>query len=133
MLATNSRLDEIQAVVLNVKLKHLVDDNNYRKEIAKYYIKNLNNSCVKLPCLLPMKSNVYHLFPILCTRRVELQDYLSTNCIGTVIHYPIPPHKQECYKEWNHIVLPITEYIAKHELSLPNGPTISFEEVKKVV
>ena len=86
-----------------------------------------------MPDTLPYESNAFHLFPILCERRDELQQYLTDNGIGTVIHYPIPPHKQECYKEWNTLSFPITEYIADHELSLPIGPAISMEDVRIVV
>lgn len=129
----NSRLDEIQAAVLDVKLKYLVEDNAHRKEVAKYYIENINNPLITLPDTLPYESNAFHLFPILCEKRDELQKYLEENGVGTVIHYPIPPHKQECYKEWNDMSLPITEYIADHELSLPIGPTIADEEVKIIV
>lgn len=135
----NSRLDEIQAAVLNVKLKFLVDDNEHRKKVAKYYIENLNNSCVTLPDILPMKSNAFHLFPILVGggKRDALHDYLELNGVGTVIHYPIAPHKQECYakEEWNtpQLSFPITEQIADEELSIPVGPTITLEEVKQIV
>ena len=129
----NSRLDEIQAAVLDVKLKYLLEDNAHRKEVAKYYIENINNPLITLPDTLPFESNAFHLFPILCEKRDELQKYLDDNGVGTVIHYPIPPHKQECYKEWNELSLPITEYIADHELSLPIGPTITLEEVAEVV
>lgn len=129
----NSRLDEIQAAVLDVKLKYLVEDNNHRKEVARYYIENISNPLITLPDTLPFESNVFHLFPILCERRDELQGYLAGNGVGTVIHYPIPPHKQECYQEWNHISLPVTEYIADHELSLPIGPAIKMEDVETIV
>lgn len=128
----NSRLDEIQAAVLDVKLKYLVEDNAHRKTVAKYYIENINNPLITLPDTLPFESNAFHLFPILCERRDNLQKYLEDNGVGTVIHYPIPPHKQECYKEWNDISFPITEYIADHELSLPIGPSITLEEVAVV-
>lgn len=128
----NSRLDEIQAAVLDVKLKYLVEDNAHRKAVAKYYIENINNPLITLPDTLPYESNAFHLFPILCEKRDELQKYLEENGVGTVIHYPIPPHKQECYKEWNEMSLPITEYIADHELSLPIGPSITIEEVAVV-
>lgn len=129
----NSRLDEIQAAVLDVKLKYLVEDNTHRKEVARYYIENIKNPLIQLPDTLPYESNAFHLFPILCERRDELQQYLEQNGVGTVIHYPNPPHKQECYKEWNDIALPITEYIADHELSLPIGPSILFNDVERVV
>ena len=129
----NSRLDEIQAAVLRVKLKYLIADNQHRKEIAHYYIEHLNNPCVTLPDTLPLERNVFHLFPILCTRRDELHDYLEQHGVGTVIHYPIPPHRQECYKAWNAMQLPITEYIADHELSLPISPYLSLEDAQQVV
>lgn len=129
----NSRLDEIQAAALDVKLKYLVEDNAHRKMVAKYYYDNIKNSLITMPDRLPDTQNAYHLFPILCEKRDELHDYLDKNGVGTVIHYPIAPHKQECYKEWNDISLPITEYIADHELSLPIGPSITLEEVMEVV
>lgn len=129
----NSRLDEIQAAVLDVKLKYLVDDNAHRKQVAKYYYENIHNPLITLPDRLPDEQNVYHLFPILCEKRDTLHDYLEKNGVGTVIHYPIAPHKQECYKDWNAMSLPITEYIADHELSLPIGPSITMEEVAQVV
>ena len=78
-------------------------------------------------------NNVYHIFPILASRRDELQKYLKDNGIGTVIHYPIPPHKQECYKQWNGLSYPVTEYIADHELSLPISPSMTLEEAAEVV
>ena len=129
----NSRLDEIQAAVLDVKLKYLVEDNAHRKLVANYYYDHINNPLITLPDRLPDEQNVYHLFPILCEKRDELHDYLEKNGVGTVIHYPIAPHKQECYKEWNGISLPITENIADHELSLPIGPAITMEEVAQIV
>lgn len=129
----NSRLDEINAAVLTVKLKHLVKDNTHRQIVAKYYRDNISNPIINLPASVPDCSNVYHLFPILCEKRDELQKYLENNGVGTVIHYPIPPHKQECYKEMNGKCLPITEYIANYELSLPIGPTITLEEAAWVV
>ena len=129
----NSRLDEIQAAVLDVKLKYLVEDNAHRKMVANYYYDNIKNPLITLPNRLPDTQNAYHLFPILCKKRDELHDYLEKNGVGTVIHYPIAPHKQECYKEWIEMSLPITEYIANHELSLPIGPSITIEEVMEVV
>ena len=129
----NSRLDEIQAAVLDVKLKYLVEDNAHRKMVANYYYDNIKNPLVTLPDRLPDSQNVYHLFPILCEKRDGLHDYLDKNGVGTVIHYPIAPHKQECYQDWNGMRLPITEYIADHELSLPIGPSISNAEVDHIV
>ena len=129
----NSRLDEIQAAMLDVKLKYLVEDNAHRKAVAKMYYEEIKNPLVSLPDRLPDEQNAYHLFPILCKKRDELHAYLEQNGVGTVIHYPIPPHKQECYKRWNDKTLPITEYIANHELSLPIGPSITMEEAKEVI
>lgn len=131
----NSRLDEIQAAVLDVKLKYLDQDNQHRKDMARYYCENINNPLITLPDLLPNEQNVYHLFPILVGegKRDALHNYLEEKGIGTVIHYPIPPHKQECYKKWNHISLPITEKIAEEELSIPIGPTISLKETEIVI
>jgi dTDP-4-amino-4,6-dideoxygalactose transaminase len=135
----NSRLDEIQAAVLDVKLKYLVEDNLHRKEVAHYYYKHLNNPLVTLPDLLPDAQNAYHLFPILVSggKRDALHDYLDQHGVGTVCHYPIAPHKQECYAKeaWNtpQLSLPITERLAGEELSLPIGPTITLDEVTQVV
>ena len=131
----NSRLDEIQAAVLDVKLKYLIEDNAHRKEAAKLYINGLNNPYVTLPDTLPYESNAFHLFPILVSggKRDALHDYLEQNGVGTVIHYPIPPHKQECYIQWNEMSLPITEQIAAQELSLPIGPVISQTEVEEII
>lgn len=129
----NSRLDEIQAAVLNVKLRYLDEDTAKRKEIAQYYIDNISHPDIITPKVKDWDAHVFHLFPVRCKRRIELQQYLSENGIDTVIHYPIPPHKQECYKEWNHLFFPITEQIHDEELSLPMSPTLSKEEVEKVV
>lgn len=129
----NSRLDEIQAAVLNVKLRHLADANNARRAIAARYIKGIKNPLIAMPVTLPAEQNVFHLFPVLCERRDELQAYLQENGVQTIIHYPIPPHKQACYKEWNDVSLPITEAIHARELSLPIGPAISIEDADKVV
>ena len=134
----NSRLDEIQAAVLDVKLKYLVEDNAHRKAIAHMYYDGIKNPLIKLPDLLPDDQNVYHLFPVLVCdgKRDALHDYLSDNGVGTVCHYPVAPHKQECYAKegWNtpQLSLPITERLADEELSLPMGPAITREEVKEV-
>ena len=134
----NSRLDEIQAAVLNVKLKYLVEDNAHRKEVAHFYYENINNSLITLPDLLPDEQNAYPLFPILVAngKRDALHDYLEQNGVGTVCHYPIAPHKQECYAkaDWNspQLSLPITERLADEELSLPIGPAITIKEVTQV-
>ena len=129
----NSRLDEIQAAVLDVKLRYLDQDNKLRQQVAAYYYDNIKSPIVSLPIRLPNENNVYHLFPILCERREELRQYLMDQGVQTLIHYPIPPHKQECYKDWNTMSLPITERIAKEELSLPMSPVLTIEEAECVV
>ncbi len=129
----NSRLDEIQAAVLDVKLKHLDEDNANRQRIAKYYYDNINNPKITLPNRLDDRNNVYHLFPVFCEQRNDFQQYLKNNGIQTLIHYPIPPHNQECYREWNGISLPITEQIHNQELSLPISPVLTLAEAEEVV
>lgn len=129
----NSRLDEIQAAVLSVKLKHLDKDNERRKEIGAQYIAGISNPSVTLPITLPHDENVFHIFPILCEQRDKLQEYLKEHEVQTLIHYPIPPHKQECYKEWNEWSFPISEKIHAQELSLPISPVMTDEEVKQVI
>lgn len=134
----NSRLDEIQAAVLDVKLKYLEEDNQHRKEVAHYYYEHIDNPLITLPDLLPDEQNAYHLFPIIVGegKRDALHKYLEHNGVGSVCHYPIAPHKQECYAnvEWNmpQLSLPITERLADEELSLPIGPSIKEEEVREV-
>lgn len=129
----NSRLDEIQAAVLNVKLKHLDEDNQLRKRAAAYYIDHTTNSQIITPKVGDWDAHVFHIFSIRCEKRDELQKYLADNGVQTIIHYPIPPHKQECYKEWNHLSFPITEQIHNQELSLPISPLIAMEEVEFVI
>lgn len=129
----NSRLDEIQAAILDVKLKHLDEDIAIRKQVAKYYIENITNPNIITPIVKDWAAHVFHLFPIRAKERDELQKYLADNGMQTVIHYPIPPHKQECYKEWNKLSFPITEQIHDEELSLPMSPVLTEEEVETVV
>lgn len=129
----NSRLDEIQAAVLDVKLKYLDEDTEKRRAIARYYVENIKNPAIILPQVPDWQAHVFHLFPIRCVRRDELQQYLADNGVQTVIHYPIPPHKQECYRDWKYLSLPITEKIHKEELSLPIYPTMTKEQIMGVV
>lgn len=129
----NSRLDEIQAAVLNIKLKYLVRDTEKRRNAAKFYYSNINHSDVRLPNIEVWESNVFHLFPIFTDRRDELQNYLLENGVETLIHYPIPPHKQICYKGYESLVLPITERIHNEELSLPINPMLTEAELSKIV
>jgi dTDP-4-amino-4,6-dideoxygalactose transaminase len=129
----NSRLDEIQAAVLNVKLKYLDKDNELRKKVAKKYIFGIKNLKIVLPVVDDWTGNVFHLFPIRTTQRDDFQQYLTDNGIQTIIHYPIPPHKQECYKEWNKLAFPVTEQIHNEELSLPMSPALTEEQVQYVI
>lgn len=135
----NSRLDEIQAAVLDVKLKHLDTDNQRRREIAQYYCENIKNPNIILPIMknqlsiINYKSHVWHVFVIRHSDRNNLQKHLTDNGIQTLIHYPIPPHKQYAYKEWGDLSFPITEQIHKNILSLPISPVMSEEEVLSVV
>lgn len=131
-IGRNSRLDSIQAAVLDVKLHHLDEDNAHRQQIAHYYYEHISNPHVTLPTLLPDENNVYHIFPILCDKRDELQQYLMERHIQTIIHYPIPPHKQECYRDWNNWSLPISEQIHARELSIPISPVLTLDEAKQV-
>ncbi|EFC73613.1 DegT/DnrJ/EryC1/StrS family aminotransferase [Prevotella melaninogenica] len=128
----NSRMDEIQAAVLNVKLPYLDKENQRRKQIAKAYLEGINNPQIRL-IKDNDRDNVYHIFPILCPSRNRLQQYLKDNGIETMIHYPIPPHQQEAYKEWNEQHYPITEFIHQQELSLPCNPTMTDEEVYQII
>ena len=138
-MGRNSRLDEIQAAILDVKLRHLDDDIALRQHVADYYYAHIHNPLIKLPARLPNEQNVYHLFPIIVTqgKRDALHDYLEQNGIGSVIHYPIAPHKQECYakESWNMslLSLPITERLADEELSIPMSPCITREQIEYVV
>lgn len=132
MKGLNSRLDEIQAAVLRVKLKYLDEDNSTRKRIAEYYANNISNPQLRIPSLEYCNNSVHHIFPVLCRRRNELQQYMADKGIGTMIHYPIPPHKQKCYAAWQALSLPITEEIHREELSIPLNQTMREEEIKEV-
>lgn len=130
----NSRLDEIQAAVLDVKLKYIDQENQIRREIAKRYITEINNENILLPEFPENeKEHVWHLFVIRTKSRERLQNYLSENGIQTLIHYPIPPHKQDAYKDWNHLSYPITEQIHDEVLSLPISPVMTDEEVTTMI
>ena len=129
----NSRIDEVQAAMLAAKLPHLDEANRHRAEIAEVYYKGIANPLIRLPRYVAPESNVYHLFPIFCKERDKLQQYLKEQGIETLIHYPIAPHQQECYREYAHLSLPITEEIHRTELSLPIGPTMTLEEAQRIV
>ena len=129
----NSRLDEIQAAFLDIKLKYIDADNQKRREIAIYYLENLKHPEIILPKITNHESHVWHLFVIRHPERDELQKFLSENGIQTLIHYPIPPHKQNAYKEWNNLHFPITEKIHNEVLSLPISPCMEISEINHVV
>ena len=129
----NSRLDEIQAAMLNVKLSHLDDEIAHRRKVAKAYLQGIKNKTIILPTTENDSAHVWHVFVIRCERRNELQNYLADNGIQTLIHYPIPPHKQQAYEDWNELSYPISEKIHAEVLSLPIGPTITDEEVATVI
>ncbi len=129
----NSRLDEIQAAFLNVKLKYIQVDILERRRVANYYLENIKNPAIILPEVLNEAEHVWHLFVIRTSNREELQNYLTVNGIQTLIHYPIPPHKQNAYKEFNTLSFPITEQIHHEVLSLPLSPVMMDEEMQSVV
>jgi dTDP-4-amino-4,6-dideoxygalactose transaminase len=132
----NSRLDEIQAAFLDVKLKHIDDENQRRREVAAYYLDNIKNDKIILPLITDncklLTANVWHLFVIRCAERDRLQQYLADNGVQTLIHYPIPPHKQGAYIQFNDSCFPITELIHNEVLSLPISSVIDINEVTKV-
>ena len=127
----NSRIDEIQAAMLDVKLKHLDEDNRRRMEIAALYVNKVKNPLIHIP--QSDRDCVWHIFPIFSEHRNQLQQYLADNGIETQIHYPIPPHKQKCYDHWNHLLLPITEQIHNEELSIPCHQALTDEEVAAII
>ena len=129
----NSRLDEIQAAVLRVKLKHLDADNLCRRQIAKYYVEHIINPLIVLPNVSDWDAHVFHIFPVLCEHRDALQQYLKDNGVQTIIHYPIPPHQQRCYGNWKKMSLPVTERIHQQELSLPMSPVMALDDARYVI
>jgi dTDP-4-amino-4,6-dideoxygalactose transaminase len=135
----NSRMDEIQAAILRVKLGHLNADNQLRREVAQYYISNIKNNKIILPITDDQISvseyleHIWHVFVVRTKEREKFQQYLSGNGIQTIIHYPIPPHKQEAYKSMNNLSYPITELIHDEILSLPISQVISDEDKQAVV
>lgn len=133
MKGLNSRIDELQAAVLTVKLPFLDAENEHRRHIARIYREGIKNPLISLPHTSLGVDNVFHIFPIFTEHRDELQEYLRKNDIETIIHYPIPPHKQKCYSEWGCLDLPVTEKIHAQELSLPISPIMTEDETFKVV
>lgn len=129
----NSRLDEIQAAVLRAKLPLLDADNERRRHVARRYIAEIKNPLIALPNIADWNSHVFHIFTIFTERRDELRDYLTKQGVQTLIHYPIPPHKQKCYGSWNSMSLPITERIHRTELSLPMSPVMDEDEITEII
>ena len=133
----NSRLDEIQAAMLDIKLKFLDKETEHRRRVASLYVDNINNPLIELPLTginaEKYAQHVWHLFVIRTPHREALQKYLLDNGVQTLIHYPIPPHKQQAYKEWNDLSFPISEQIHAEVISLPIGPIMSLEEVQQVI
>lgn len=133
ILATiSSRMDELHAAVLDVKLRYLDEENEARRRVALHYIDNVKNPLLNVPGREYMENNVFHIFPVMCKERDRLQKYLSEHGVQTVIHYPIPPHKQECYRQLEHLSLPVTERIHREELSIPCNQVLTKEEVEEV-
>ena len=128
----NSRIDEIQAAILDIKLKYLDKENARRKEIASLYINKVKNPKILIPNS-DDRDCVWHIFPVLCAHRDELQKYLSEHGVETQIHYPIPPHKQKCYSEWSKLSFPITEQIHAQELSIPCNQAMTQKEVDTII
>ena len=133
-LGRNSRMDEIQAAVLDVKLKHLDADTRYQREVSNdlMILRFEGNDQYSRSSLTP-RDSVCHILPLLCERRDELQEYLSDNGVETQIHYPIPPHKQHCFPDWNHLSLPITERIHAQELSIPCHQALTDVETERII
>lgn len=129
----NSRLDEMQAAMLRIKLSHLDRENKTRQEIAKLYLENIKNPLIELPVEPKECEHVWHLFVIKTDKREKLQNYLTSNGIQSLIHYPIPPHKQRAYSEYNNLAFNITEYIHSSVVSLPIGPTLTDDEISKII
>jgi len=128
----NSRLDEIQAAMLRVKLRHLDDEIESRRNVAEYYLTHIHNPKIQLPAVGDRENHVWHLFVVRSAVRDELQQHLAEQGVQTLIHYPVPPHQQEAYSEWAGDHYPLTESIHQTVLSLPMGPTLSMEECSQV-
>lgn len=128
----NSRLDEIQAAMLRVKLRHLDDEIESRRNVAEYYLAHINNREIQLPAVAKREGHVWHLFVVRSAMRDELQQYLAEHGVQTLIHYPVPPHQQKAYMAWRSEHHPLTESIHKTVLSLPMGPTLSTQGCNEV-
>lgn len=132
-IGVNSRLDELQAVFLSIKLPHLNAENEARKKVAKRYLSEIKNAKIVLPTCDNFEKHVFHLFVIRTEKRDDLQEYLLKNGIETLIHYPIPPHKQKALSDFNHLSLPITEKIHQEVLSLPISSVLTEDEISNII
>ncbi|KAF2331604.1 DegT/DnrJ/EryC1/StrS family aminotransferase [Flavobacterium nitrogenifigens] len=132
-IGVNSRLDELQAGFLNLKLPNLDSDNEKRRAVAKRYLSEIKNSKIVLPFWDFSNNHVFHLFVVRAENREKLQEYLAQNNIQTVIHYPIPPHQQKAFSQWNNLSFPITEKIHNEVLSLPMSPVLTGSEVDYII
>ena len=132
-LGFNSRLDEIQAAILSIKLPHLQADNNLRLQIAKRYLSEITNDKIRLPYYDGSDNHVFHLFVVRVENRTEFMDYLNKNGVGTMIHYPIAPHKQKALTEYSELDFPVAEEIHSQVVSIPMNPLMTAEEVEKVI
>lgn len=132
-IGRNSRLDEMQAAVLRVKLRYLDSDNERRQVMARQYIEDIDNPLLTLPSDEYCRHSVHHIFPVLCRTRDRLQAYLHDNGVQTIIHYPIPPHKQKCYIGMSSLSLPVTERIHREELSIPLNPTLGEADIATII
>ena len=133
IIGFNSRLDELQAAFLNIKLKQLDAENEFRRSIAKRYLSEIKNDKFVLPFWDGSENHVFHLFIIRTPNRQALQNYLKNNEIETMIHYPIPPHKQKALSNWNHLSFPITEKIHEEVLSIPMNATLTDDEIEYII
>ena len=133
IIGVNSRLDELQAAFLNVKLSHLDTENQIRRQIAKRYLSEIKNDKIVLPFWDGSENHVFHLFIIRTPNRQALQNYLKNNEIETMIHYPIPPHKQKALSSWNHLSFPITEKIHEEVVSIPMNASLTDDEIQHII
>lgn len=129
----NSRMDELQAAVLDVKLRYIDEDNLIRRSVALDYMEHVKNQLIGVPSLDYWRNSVFHIFPVMCRRRDELQEYLHSRGVQTMIHYPIPPHRQRCYAEWGGLSLPVTERIHAEELSIPCHQAMNKNDVLAII
>lgn len=129
----NSRLDELQAAILNVKLKYLDAENETRRKVAAQYLQKIKNPLIQLPAYNGGAAHVFHVFVVRVADRPKFQEYLAGKGVQTVVHYPVPPHKQQAYPEWNQLSFPVTEAIHNEVISIPISPVIPQQEIDQVI